>query len=76
VISEQEAIERAVEWVKAKSMPYEGREIEAGFTRSFRTGFKGRYEVVFQVPEGTLGGDWTLTLDANTGEVLHADIAR
>jgi hypothetical protein len=76
VISEQEAIERAKEWAKEKSMPYEGREIEAGFKRSFRTGFKGRYEVVFKVPADTLGGDWTLTVDANTGEVLHANIAR
>ena len=76
MISEQDAIERAVEWVKARNMPYQARGVEAGFKRSFRTGFKGRYEVVFQVPEGTLGGDWTLTVDANSGEVLHADIAR
>jgi hypothetical protein len=68
MLSEQEAIERAKEWLIETDKPIEGRQVTVSL--------KGAYKVVFSPPPGTLGGDFTLTVDAATGEILDIVIER
>jgi hypothetical protein len=68
MISEQEAIERAKEWLIQSKKSIKDRPVTVSLT--------GAYKVVFSPPEGTLGGDFTLTVDANTGEILTIVIER
>ncbi len=66
MISEQEAIRLAEEWLQQRDMQFEGREIVVHC--------EGTYTISFLLPDGMLGGDWTLGIDATTGEVLGATI--
>jgi hypothetical protein len=68
MLSEQEAIERAREWLIETDKPIEGRQVTVSL--------EGVYKVVFSPPPGTLGGDFTLTVDAGTGEILDIVIER
>jgi hypothetical protein len=36
----------------------------------------GQYQVVFLLPEGRLGGDWTVMVDGDTGEATIKEIQR
>ncbi len=69
VISKQEAVERAKEWLTQSGTSFENREVTVSLKGN-------KYKVVFPPPKDTLGGDFTLTVDANTGEVLEAIIER
>ena len=68
MLSEQEAIERAKEWLVETNKPIKDRKVTVTL--------EGAYKVVYSPPEGTLGGDFTLTIDANTGEILSIVIER
>jgi uncharacterized membrane protein YkoI len=68
VISEDEAVEAARRELASMSIDPGEREVEV--TR------KGSYSVVFKLPEGLLGGDWTVEVDAETGETISAEIQR
>jgi hypothetical protein len=37
---------------------------------------QGPYKVVFLLPEGRLGGDWTVMVDAESGEATITEIQR
>ncbi len=67
MISEQEAIERVKAWLDEENIPIKNRQA----TVSVKV-----YKVVFPPPKDTLGGDFTLTVDAETGEVLEVTIER
>jgi uncharacterized membrane protein YkoI len=69
MISEQEAIERAKERLTELNRSFEGREVKV--SRQDTT-----YKVVFPPPKLTLGGDFTVIVDANTGKVLNVTIER
>jgi hypothetical protein len=68
VISEDEAIEAARRELSDMSIDPGDREVEVTH--------KGSYTVVFKLPEGLLGGDWTVEVDSETGEALSAEIQR
>jgi uncharacterized membrane protein YkoI len=69
VISENEAIERAKRELTETLTSYEGREVNISLLQE-------TYVVVFPPPPDTLGGDFTVVVDANTGEVLDITIER
>jgi hypothetical protein len=70
MLTEQEAIEKAKAWLSKNLTSFEGREIKV--TRAVSE----HYTVVFPTPPDTLGGDFTIVVDASTGEVLDAKIER
>lgn len=67
MISEQEAIERAEAWLDEENIPINNRQAAVSVKV---------YKVVFPPPKYTLGGDFTLTVDAETGEVIEVVIER
>jgi uncharacterized membrane protein YkoI len=69
LISEDEAIERAKRELTETLTSYEDREVNVSFIQE-------TYVVVFPPPPDTLGGDFTVVVDANTGEVLDVTIER
>jgi hypothetical protein len=69
MISEKEAIKKAEEWLSLNRVDFQGRKM----TVSLR---EGTYEVVYYVPEDTLGGDFTLMINSQTGDVIDARIER
>ena len=69
MISEKEAIKKAEEWLSLNKIDFQGRKM----TISIREGI---YEVVYHVPEDTLGGDFTLMINSQTGDVIDARIER
>jgi hypothetical protein len=64
MISEQEAIDRAEEWLAQSGIETAERQISVQHTDV--------YVVSFLPPEGWLAGELTVRIDASTGEVLHA----
>jgi hypothetical protein len=66
MISEQEAIDRAGEWLAQGGIQTEGRQITVQHADI--------YIVSYLLPKGWLGGELTVQIDASTGEVLHATI--
>lgn len=69
MISEESAVHSAKKWLAARKAPYEGRKITI-------TASRGRYQVIFHLPEGWLGGDFTVVVDADTGSVLKGILER
>lgn len=69
MISEQEAIERAKERLAQSNISFKGREVTVSLTGS-------NYKVVFPPPKLTLGGDFTILVDAKTGEIQDVTIER
>jgi hypothetical protein len=67
MISEQEAIELAKARLDKAKIPVNNRQAIV----SAKT-----YKVVFPPPKGALGGNFTLTVDAETGKVLDMVIER
>jgi len=69
MISEESAVDSAKNWLAARKAPYEGRKITVTVSRS-------RYKVIFHLPDGWLGGDFSVIVDANSGSVLKGTIER
>lgn len=70
MISEGDAVERAKQWLADSGTAFAGREVIVSLDQ------RGVYTVVFPPPPDTLGGDFTLRVNAQTGEVLDAVIER
>ena len=68
MISESEAIKRAEHWLIRSNVSFEGRKIKVSRMDV--------YKVVFLLPPGMLGGDFTLFVDPVTGEVIKARLER
>lgn len=69
VISEDEAIARAKGALTENLTSFEDREVNVSLQQ-------GTYVVVFPPPPDTLGGDFTVVVDAGTGEVIGVTIER
>ncbi len=67
MISEQKALEIAKARLDKSKIPYQNRQAIV----TTRT-----YKVVFPPPPNTLGGNFTLLIDAETGEVIDIVIER
>ena len=67
-IAEEEAIKNAQAHLDGLDIPYSDREANASLSQV--------YKVVFPVPQETLGGDFIVVIDADTGEVISATIGR
>ncbi len=68
MISEKEALERAEAWLTNAKASFKERKATVSLTKV--------YLVVFPPPPDTLGGNFTVIVDANTGNVLDAIIER
>lgn len=69
MISKESATDTAKNWLAARKAMYEGRKVSVSVSGD-------RYKVIFHLPEGWLGGDFTVIVDANTGSVLKGILER
>ncbi len=68
-IGEERATERARSWLVSNDFPLERRTVVC-------TPIDKAYQVVFSVPPDTLGGDFTLVIDAISGEIIDKRFER
>ena len=70
MISESDAIDQAKKWVTKVGASFEGRQVVVSLTGG------EVYTIVFPLPANHRGGDFTIRVDAQTGEVLEGVIER
>lgn len=68
MISQTEAAEKARQWLDETGVAYQNRETNIDLCEV--------YIVVMPPPENTLGGDFTVVVDAKTGKVLGGTLER
>jgi hypothetical protein len=69
MIAEQEAIKRAKDHLQQEKMSFEGKKIEAMLHRRM-------FIVDFLPVEGMRGGEYTVLVNANNGEIMSKFIWR
>lgn len=68
MISQSEAVEKAKQWLDETGMSHTNRDVN--------TDLREVYVVVMPPPKDTLGGDFTVIVDAATGNVLGVMLER
>jgi len=70
MLTQAEAVEKAKRWLINHHTSFQGRELKVSLAG------KERYTIVFPPPADTLGGDFTVVVDAHSGDILDAKIER
>jgi len=65
-VTQEEATEIARKWLEDNGYPIERRIVTSS----------AEFRVVFSVPPDTLGGDFTLVIDAATGSIVDRQFER
>lgn len=68
MISPEEAAQKAEQWLNQSGKPTDDRQSSAAL--------KETYVVTFSPPPDTLGGDFKVVVDAETGEIIGAMFGR
>lgn len=68
MLSQEEAIKLAREVLRQEGVSFESREVSVSLEQV--------YKVVHLLPEGMLGGHYTVIIDANSGDVIGVSLER